>query len=122
YAPGDIASRDVKAPRDLLIPDLPLTEKKRLEAEEAVLPLYDYDPRTGQEIAERLVQSLQRMTVETEKGSLPETLHKEVETILGVSLTGQEFVALGEMPSDPSIQGDLRKILSQALNQKIVGN
>jgi hypothetical protein len=30
YAPGDIVSRDIKAPTDLLIPDLPLTEKKRL--------------------------------------------------------------------------------------------
>jgi hypothetical protein len=36
YAPGDIASRDIKSPRDLLIPDLPLTEQKRLEAEGAV--------------------------------------------------------------------------------------
>ena len=36
YAPGDIASRDIKAPKDLLVPDLPLTEKKRAEAEDAV--------------------------------------------------------------------------------------
>ena len=35
YSPGDIATRDVKAPRDLLIPDLVLTENKRIEAEGA---------------------------------------------------------------------------------------
>ncbi|MBE0596071.1 MAG: HDIG domain-containing protein [Desulfuromonadales bacterium] len=122
YVPGDIASRDVKAPKDLLIPDLPLTEKKRAEAEEAVPPLYDYDPRAGLDIAERLVQALRLVAAEAEKGNPPEGLHKEVEAILGSSLSGEELNAFGELPTDPATIGALRKMLPQALNQKIVGN
>jgi len=47
YVPGDIASRDIKAPVDLNVVDEVLSEKKRLEAEASVLPLYDFDPQTG---------------------------------------------------------------------------
>lgn len=122
YAPGDIAARDTKAPRDLLIPDLQLTEQKRLEAEGAVLPLYDFDPRTGHDIAERLVQSLQHLHAEVFKGVPPENLHKEVESGLGVSLTDQELKALSEVPVTSEVLDQLRQLTNQALAGKVVGN
>lgn len=122
YAPGDIASRDTKAPRDLLIPDLPLTEQKRLEAEGAVPPFYDFDPRTGLDIAERLVQALKFIHAEVLKGVPPETLHKEVESGLGVSLTDQELKALSEVPVSPEFLEQLRSLISRSLAGKVVGN
>jgi hypothetical protein len=67
YASGDIASRDVKASRDMLIPDQELTEAKRDEARGMIAPLYDFDPRTGPDIAARVtrvVTLLQRQTPE----------------------------------------------------------
>jgi putative nucleotidyltransferase with HDIG domain len=122
YAPGDIASRDIKSPKDLLIPDLPLTEQKRMEAEGAVPPLYDFDPRAGRDIAERLVQTLQFLNAEARKGVPPENLHKEAESRLGVSLTDQELKSLSEVPAVAEDLEHLMDLISRTLAGKVVGN
>lgn len=122
YAPGDIASRNVKAPKDLLIPDFPLTEKKRAEAEEEILPLYDYDPRAAQDIADRLTGALKGLRDATSRGVPPANLHKEVEEILGVSLSDKELSVLGEIPASPEMLLAIRTALLRALDRKVVGN
>lgn len=43
YALGDVAERDIKAPRDFFIEDLAGTEKKRQQAAESVLTVYDHN-------------------------------------------------------------------------------
>ena len=45
YKLGDIADRDIKASRELLIENDELTEKNRQEAVKDVLSVYDFDPR-----------------------------------------------------------------------------
>ncbi len=40
---GDIAPADIKAPTGFLIEDEASTQKKRKEAEDRVLPVYDFD-------------------------------------------------------------------------------
>ncbi len=44
YEPGDVAERNIKAPRDFLVEDTSATELNRLQAEEDVLTVYDLDP------------------------------------------------------------------------------
>lgn len=44
YEPGDVAERNIKAPRDFLVEDTSATELNRLQAEEEVLTVYDLDP------------------------------------------------------------------------------
>jgi hypothetical protein len=122
YFPGDIATRDIKAPKDLLIPDLPLTEKKRVEAEEAVLPFYDFDPHAGRELADRLGQVLNLLGQQRSKGLAPELLHKEVETILGVGLTEAELTGLGEIAATPQLSGPLGTAIQRGMDARIVGN
>ncbi len=101
YTPGDIASRDIKAPKDLLIPDLPLTEKKRAEAEDAVLPLYDFDARTGEDIAGRLTQAIRK--AHAGAGKTEEDLHKAVESSLGVSLSDEETEGFEQGPGQRGV-------------------
>src|SRR5215204_4958772 len=43
YNIGDIAHSTVRAPRDIQIPDVRTTEKKRKEEQQKVLPVYDYE-------------------------------------------------------------------------------
>jgi putative nucleotidyltransferase with HDIG domain len=57
-AVGDIAPADIKAPTDLLIEDEVSTHKKRQEAEERVLPVYDFDRQAVQSIDRRLTLAL----------------------------------------------------------------
>jgi len=65
YRPGDIASRDIKTPRDFLVPEPALTEKKKQDAELAVVAVYDYDSRPSKQVAANLTQVLQQLNVES---------------------------------------------------------
>jgi cyclic-di-AMP phosphodiesterase PgpH len=55
---GDIAPADVKAPTDFLIEDEASTQKKRKEAEDHVLPVYDFDSQAIDAIDRRLTRAL----------------------------------------------------------------
>ena len=54
YKLGDIAKRDVKAPRDFFVEDLESTEMNRLQAVRSVLHVYDHDTRLAAKLAERV--------------------------------------------------------------------
>ncbi len=45
WSPGDVAAFDVLLPIDITVPDPAATEAIRVEAREAVRPVYDYEPR-----------------------------------------------------------------------------
>jgi putative nucleotidyltransferase with HDIG domain len=53
YQPGDVADRDIKASRDLLIENRDMTEKNMEKAVKAVLSVYDFD-NTASNIIPRL--------------------------------------------------------------------
>jgi cyclic-di-AMP phosphodiesterase PgpH len=122
YASGDIAVRDIKAPKDLLIPDLELTEKRKIEAEEAVLPLYDFDSRAGRELADRLIQVGRVFREGKAKGVTAESLAKEVEILLGVAINDQELTALAELSAAPDILPNFTNALLKGMEGMAVGN
>src|SRR5438132_712350 len=43
YKRGDIAQSTIRAPEDIQVPDTATTERKRKEAEEKILPVYDFE-------------------------------------------------------------------------------
>ncbi len=119
YQPGDIASRNVKAPRDLLVPDETLTEKKQREAADAVLPIYDYDPRAGRDITERLKQGF----VSLQKHSEAEAAGRhELENLLGISLSDEELTVLRQVAARPDQVALLIDALKKVMLNQIVGN
>ncbi|MCJ7545383.1 MAG: HDIG domain-containing protein [Deltaproteobacteria bacterium] len=90
YRLGDVAQKDLRTDRDLLVRDKGATEKKMEDAAHKVLPVYDYEPSILPEI-EGIIDSafsvLRRRSAEkTQKG--------EVEHILGFELTPREFLVL----------------------------
>jgi hypothetical protein len=52
YDAGDVAKKDIKAPRDFLVEDQAATEIKRQQAVQAVLTLYDFDSQMGPRLAQ----------------------------------------------------------------------
>ena len=105
YNIGDIASRDVKAPRELLIPDEKLTEKKRVEAEEAVLPVYDFDPEAGIGLVNRVQQVLDLSHAELSEGQTPESVRSEIENLLGTSINDSEARLLKLIAANAATSG-----------------
>ncbi|MEA3465282.1 MAG: HDIG domain-containing protein [Thermodesulfobacteriota bacterium] len=67
YSSGDIASHDIKAPRGFLVPEPALTEKKKQDAEQSVVPVYDYDPRPSKAVADNLAKVLQLLNTQAGK-------------------------------------------------------
>ena len=61
YDLGDVAERDIKAPRDFFIEDQGATDLNRQRAEEKVLTVYDYDAELGPKIALNVEEIFARM-------------------------------------------------------------
>lgn len=123
YTPGDVASRDVKAPVEMLIPDEGLTVKKRREAADAVRPLYDYDARAGIELENKLIQILRLVAAESVPGEKNfETLAQQVTVLLGDSLSIEEIRWLDGLPKTPEFIEAVRTAINAVLRSKIVTN
>jgi putative nucleotidyltransferase with HDIG domain len=122
YTPGDIASRDIKASRDMLLPDQPLTEKKRDEAAKAILALYDFDPRAGEELANRLVQISKQLQTGVEAETPLKTVFAEEENSPLVVLSEKELAVLAKLSSRDEVIGKLQNLLVAAMKNLIVGN
>ena len=61
YNLGDIAERDIKAPKDFFVEDESATEKKRQQATAEVLTVYDYDADLAETIGQNVVQAFTEM-------------------------------------------------------------
>lgn len=117
YSPGDIATRNVKAPRDLLVQDQLLTEQKRNEAYERVEPLYDYDSRIGEDTADRLTQAI---IVAHVKSS--EEARREIEGLLALSLNDPELETLKQLPADDASIATLRSTVIGPYRMMVVAD
>jgi putative nucleotidyltransferase with HDIG domain len=122
YEPGDVARRNVKSPRDLLIPDENLTAKKRTEAEVAVPVLYDFDPQTGAAIAARVAEIFDFIRSEASRGVNVATLNKELESSFGVRLVDAEFSALIPLSTEAGTKEWLVKLVERLYQLKMVGD
>ncbi len=120
YTPGDIASRDIKAPKDLLIPDLPLTEKKRAEAEAALPPLYDYDPVAGIEIAGQLNRELEMLVaaLPEDPAAPPQEKPSGLFDELPIKVRDQ----LKVLAADGALLQEIRQAIPKVYGHYVVGN
>ena len=95
YQVGDLVLKEVTADRDLLVEDKKATEGKRQEAGDRVVPVYDYDPSVLPElegILHTVFSFLRRLRAGELEGR--DEQKKQLEKILGFSLTAQEYDAL----------------------------
>jgi len=122
YAPGDVATRDVKATSDLLIPDEELTAKKRTEAEVAVPVLYDYDPQTGPAIASRAAEIIVFLHQEKVAGTGSTALLRQLESSFGVRINDTDLSELLTMAAEPGAAEWLTTLIERLYQRKLVGN
>ncbi len=118
YRVGDIALKDIRTDRDLLVLDTAATDKKREEAAKKALPVYDYSPFLLVEI-ESVLDGV--FSVLKERGA-EEVQKKQVENILGTSFSTQEFKVLKAHRYDEKIRMILLEIVTPLAKQGIVGN
>ena len=122
YQAGDVARRDVKSPRDLLLPDESLTAKKRIEAEAAVPVLYDFDPRIGPTIASSAVEIFDFVESESGRGVVGAALGAELENSYGLRLDDAELRLLATIVAEPGTKEWLAGLIERLYRFKVVGD
>ncbi len=135
HVPGEIASRDIKSPRDLLIEDKPLTQAKREEARLAVLPFYDFDLAVSRNAIARfklglfkLTQAASQPVVEQDKvvplpePPEPDQLRKDVEAAFGVSLDEKDYQVIKGLPAELDIEALSTELQQEVFDRPLVAN
>ena len=61
YQVGDVVQKDIKAPKDFLIEDKEVTQKRREKAARSVLMIYDLDDTLSAKLAGRITQAFEYM-------------------------------------------------------------
>lgn len=124
YMVGDVAIKDVRAERDLLVEDKRATGKKREDAARRVLPIYDYDPSVLQDIegVTHSVFSLMRRYKAGAEEKGEENVKGEVEKILGLQLTSREYQTLKGHRFNGKVLEIVGDLIAPLMKRGIVSN
>jgi hypothetical protein len=117
FAPGDIASHNIKASRDLLLEDRLLTEQKRNEAYDQVGFYYDFDSHLGEELVARVQQA--GLSLAQKNG---ERTPAELENILGFVPNDQEKVLLQQLVGNNVWRAAMQRAVVVPYNALVVEN
>ncbi len=125
YKVGDIALRDIRSTRDLLVEDKASTEKRRRDANDMVRSVYDYDPSVLEE-AERTVASafvlLQELFVaDPDLSESTEDQRRQIDEQLGVKLRPTQWRML-EKQFDPSLADEILGLVRPLLKRGVVSD
>ena len=139
YQIGDIADRDIKAARDLLVEDKQATREKRQRADDAVLTVYDNDQSLAADLSAQIREafSLPRSVYQAnarapERSQSPvqldavqnriRELKPEFEKKLGLSVSDGAYRILQREYFSEQIPERITQILSRILQNGVVGN
>jgi putative nucleotidyltransferase with HDIG domain len=118
YRLGDVAQKDIRTDRDLLVKDKKATEKKMEDAASKVLPVYDYEPSVLPEI-EGIIDSA--FAVMRKRGA-EKPQKAEVEYILGFDLTTREFLVLKAYRFNEQLIKHLEDLTAPLIKRGIVSD
>jgi len=119
---GDIADADIVAPSDLTIEDLETTAKRRIAAEEAVLPVYRFDPNVVPNTESKIRQffSLGREWLESGAGRRTAEMQKEILDKFGIDISDQQITALVRAKFPEGIEESLIGIVGKVSVQGVI--
>lgn len=120
YEIGSIADRDIKASCDFPVEDYLPTERKRSEAAQAVLPVYDLDKAPLEQIPKKISMAFNLMR---ERAVRAEQKKEDFETVLGIgSLPEEVFSNLNKRHFAASIEEGLVNLVRTAMQKGIVSS
>jgi len=120
--PGAIASRDVVAPRDLIVPDPDATARRKAEAAADVLPVYDFDgaapARFEQELRGSFSRARSALTRVKPKGQVTQ----EVRDAFNLPIGDEALLALARLGFSEELEDRLVAIGTELYRNGIVDN
>ncbi len=126
YDPGDIAKHTVRAPRDFSVEDSTSTEKKKAQAAEEVLSVYDFNSRAAQELEKRITEafSFMRNAIESlsQGKSVSEEKKEEFQNILQIRVPDDYYTLLLKNGFDKETEGHLLDLTLPYARREIVAS
>jgi putative nucleotidyltransferase with HDIG domain len=144
YQVGDVAERNVRAVRDLLVPDEAATEQRRQEAATNSLAVYDLDEEPIRHLRQRLTSAfslVRPLFLETRSsgrggeggaGGLREiqkspreqafALKKEFEAKVGGTLSDRDYAILVQDKFDPRLEEGVTRLAESVFAVGVVSN
>ncbi|MDH4197656.1 MAG: HDIG domain-containing protein, partial [Candidatus Aminicenantes bacterium] len=122
-APGEIAPSDIVVPIDIIIEDAETTEKRRVDAEAAVLAVYTYDPNVFLQVEDRIRQLFAqgRRWLEATAGKAdPAAFVKFALETLGLEVDASDAAALIRSRFAPELEESTVGLVGKFLNQGVM--
>jgi cyclic-di-AMP phosphodiesterase PgpH len=91
---GMVATGDVVAPRDLIVPDPDATARRKAEAAAEVLPVYDFDSQAPARFESQLREAFERARTATAKTRTKERVTPELADAFGLPIGDEALAAL----------------------------
>ena len=130
YRQGDIAERDIKAPRDFFIEDRDATLQNQQAVVRTIPFVYDYDPGLFQRIAQRIDQAFAQPRELFNNGGeeAPPSLamvmagREKFEEILGIPMSKGAYTILYKSEFSQEVARLIETILKEILDNGVVAN
>lgn len=132
YKLGDVAQRDIKAPRNFFIEDKEATNTKKNEVKESVKIVYDLDAGLLTRIASNIDEAMKiprQLFVNARKNEEPEPTFAIIldtkpgfEERLGIEINKEAYSILYKHQFSQDISEKMKTILAKILNNGVVAN
>ena len=136
YQVGDVAKRNIKAPRDFIIEDMDATEKNRVSAADSIRTVYDLDASLAGKLSSGVRKSFYEMRTVLALARASETGDKtpadstprlkdgrtQLETFVGTPLSDEQFETLAKEGFSSQTADLVASILQIILNTGVVAN
>jgi hypothetical protein len=144
YKNGDIAERDIKAPRDFLVKDEAATAEKRQESVRSVLTVYDFDKALIRDLSYRIDEAFQlvRNLLDQRPHATPETrktgtaaepavfsVHDQIweykeafEKTLGIEVSDEAYTILEKNNFSRTVENSIISLLRGVLHSGMIAN
>jgi cyclic-di-AMP phosphodiesterase PgpH len=122
-APGEIAPADIIIPADINVEDQETTERRRAEAEAAVLAVYTYDPNVFLQVEDRIRQLFAqgRKWLEATQGEGEAAAFAKIALdSLGLEMDAADAAALVRSRFTPEIEESTVGLVGKFLNQGVM--
>ncbi|RLE23910.1 MAG: hypothetical protein DRJ65_10880 [Acidobacteria bacterium] len=116
WAPGDVAVYDILLPMDITVPDPAATEAMRVEAREAVRPVYDYEPRQQVETVNQISAVFLACRVVDTEGEV----ELQWSTVADLNLEEEMLSIITGSECSDELEGALIQVVGQLYQHRIV--
>jgi putative nucleotidyltransferase with HDIG domain len=100
---GAVATTDIIAPEDVKVEDTAETRRQRDQMAAAVLPVFDFNPRSARDAVISL-QELFAAGREAGSDASPDDLHKQIEERVGIALEPEQIAVLARHRFSPDLE------------------